>query len=150
MTTDAVTMSDSLLSFIEVRRSIYNLSNTLPIPASRVTGIVSHAIKHCPSPFNTQSARTVIVSGPAHAKLWEMGDEMLKRTLPPPAYQSLAPKVAGFKAAYGTVMFFDDQAALDEMGQENPAVKDMMPQWSEHASGMLQFISKSINHRKCT
>ena len=143
-TATATSPSDPFLSTLEVRRSIYTLTNTLPISASRVTSIVSHAIQHCPSPFNTQSARTLILSGSAHTKLWDMGDAMLKQTLPPAAYQGLAPKVAGFRAAYGTIMFFDDQAPLREMGEKNPAVKDMMGQWSEHASGMVQFAGKPI------
>lgn len=144
-TTANTSPSNPFLSALEVRRSIYTLTDTLPIPHTRIATIVSHAVIHSPSPFNTQSTRTVIVSGSAHARLWAMGDAMLQQTLPPAAYQSLAPKVAGFKAAYGTIMFFDDQAPLREMGEKNPAVKDMMGQWSEHASGMVQFAGSYVH-----
>lgn len=131
-----------LFSAIETRRSIYGLSKTLPIPDSRVHEIVSHAIKNCPSPFNTQSARAVILTKGDHEKLWDMADAMLKQMLPEEAYKGLAPRVAGFRAAYGSVLWFEDQAALEAMGQKNPAVAGMMPQWSEHSNGMHQFFGK--------
>ena len=132
-----------LFAAIETRRSIYGLTKTLPIPDSRVNEIVSHAIKNCPSPFNTQSARAVILTRGEHEKLWDMADAMLKGMLPEAAYQGLAPRVAGFRAAYGSVCWFEDQAALEEMGQKNPRVAGMMPQWSEHSNGMHQFFGKS-------
>lgn len=133
----------ALFSAIETRRSIYGLTKNLPISDSRVNEIVSHAIKHCPSPFNTQSARAVILTHGDHEKLWDLADAMIKQILPEQAYQGLAPRIAGFRAAYGSVMWFEDQAALEAMGQKNPAVAGMMPQWSEHSNGMHQFFGKS-------
>jgi uncharacterized protein len=136
-------MADSFLSNIEVRRSIYIQTKGLPISSSRLSSIVSHAVKHCPSPFNVQSARVVILVGGAHDKLWDMGDAVLKQMLPPDAYKGLAPKVAGFKAGHGSVLFFEDKATLDDMAAKNPAVAGMMGQWSEHSNGMLQFAGTS-------
>ena len=145
--TSATDMLSNLFTAIETRRTIYSLSNKCPVPDARVREIVSHAIKHCPSPFNTQSARAVILLKADHDKLWDMADAMLKRSLPEPADQSLAPRVAGFKAAYGTVAWFEDQDALTAMGQKNPAVAGMMPQWSEHSNGMHQFFGRQIPGR---
>lgn len=98
---------------------------------------------------SVQSARAVVFLGPSHGQLWDLGDAALKRLLPPPAYEKLAPKVAQFKEGYGTVAFFEDQVPLKEMGEKNPSVAGMMGQWSEHASGMAQFVGEFVRPLLC-
>lgn len=119
---------ESLLEAIEVRRSIYSLKNESTISNARIKEIVEAAIKHCPSAFNVQSARAVILFGGEHEKLWDMADAMLKKAMPQAAYQGLAPKVAGFRGAYGTVMWLDDQESLDVLKQKNQAIQHLVPE----------------------
>lgn len=92
----------AFLSAVEARRSIYDLTDASPISDERIKEIVSLGIKNAPSSFNVQSTRAVLVLRGEHKKLWDIGDKALKEDLPA-AYDALAPKVAGFRAAYGTV-----------------------------------------------
>jgi predicted oxidoreductase (fatty acid repression mutant protein) len=97
-------MADAFLQAIEARRSIYSLSDESPISDERIHEIVDFAIKFCPSSFNVQSARAVILLGEQHKKLWDMGDEIMKKGVPEQVYQGfLAPRIKGFKAGYGSV-----------------------------------------------
>lgn len=45
-----------------------------------------------------------------------------------------------FNAGHGTVLFFEDQDVIAAMQKRAPAYEHHFPQWSGHASGMVQFI----------
>ena len=55
-----------LQQLAEKRRSIYALSNQLPVSNDEVVKLVEHAILHTPSAFNSQSARIVVLFGDDH------------------------------------------------------------------------------------
>jgi predicted oxidoreductase (fatty acid repression mutant protein) len=119
---------DSLFAAIENRISCYSLTDKSPIPDSRIHEIVNSTVKHAPSTFNVQSARAVILLKQDHEKLWDIGDACLKAAMPEPAYLALAPRVQGFREAYGTVLFFEDQAALDTLKSKNPGIQHVIPE----------------------
>lgn len=93
----------TLFDIAENRKSVYTLTNKSPISDDRIKEIVSLAVKHAPSSWNVQSARAVILLKKDHEKLWDIGDKVLKSALPEAVYQTMAPRVAGFRAAYGSV-----------------------------------------------
>lgn len=43
--------------------------------------IISRAVKHTPTPFNSQTGRVVLVLGEKHAQLWDAVFEEYKETL---------------------------------------------------------------------
>lgn len=111
------------LAPIENRISCYGLTNTSPIPDSKVQSVVEFAVKNAPSAFNVQSARAIILVKADHEKLWDIADKCLKNAMPEGAYQALAPRVKGFHAGYGTVLWLEDQDALDTLKEKNPAIQ---------------------------
>lgn len=46
---------------IESRRTIYNLEKSISISDEELEEIISHAVKHVPSAFNSQSTRIVLL-----------------------------------------------------------------------------------------
>ncbi|KIW31473.1 uncharacterized protein PV07_03120 [Cladophialophora immunda] len=131
---------DLFLSAVASRISCYALTKHSPIPDSEIHSIVQFAINHTPSTFNVQSARAVVLLHAEHEKLWDIGDASLRVALPEQAYQSLAPKVLGFKAGYGTVLWFEDEEAMDKLKEKSAGIQHLMDDWSLHSSGMHQFV----------
>jgi predicted oxidoreductase (fatty acid repression mutant protein) len=136
----------SLMDAMALRRSIYALSPESPISDDRILQIVQHALTHCPSPFNIQSARALILLGGSHQKLWDIGAAAASTNFPPPIYESLKPRLADYRSGYGTVLWFEDESASEAMAKQlGPArwagVKEKMPQWSEHSTGMHQYAT---------
>ncbi|KAL2838611.1 Nitroreductase-like protein [Aspergillus pseudoustus] len=127
------------LAAIESRISCYSLTKTSPIPDSRLQEIVNTVIQHTPSPFNVQSARAVVLLHDNHDAFWDTADARVKESVPEAVYQALSQRIAGFKAAYGSVLFFEDQGALEELGSKNASVQHMLAEGSHHSSGMHQF-----------
>ncbi|EXJ94986.1 hypothetical protein A1O1_00104 [Capronia coronata CBS 617.96] len=133
--------SDNFLKLVEVRRSNYTLSASSPIPDSKIVEIVQTAVKYAPSTYNVQSARAVVLFRAEHQQFWDIS---AKHFSPLPIAEGakayMTARIAAFRASYGTVLFFEDQAALDALGAKNAMVQPLLAEFSDHSSGMNQFI----------
>jgi len=125
---------------IEKRRSIYALGKKEILPHDEVMKIVNHSVKYCPSAFNSQSARTVVLFGKHHDRLWDIVLEVLKPLTPPDKFKKTEEKVlSSFKAGYGTILYYEDDAVIKELQYRFPLYKDNFPKWSLQSNGMLEF-----------
>ena len=132
-------MTRSFTEALEKRRSIYALGNRKTVGDDKVRELVEFAVKHVPSPFNSQSARVVILFGAESNRFWTLVRETLKKIVPPDAFPKTAEKLASFDAGFGTVLFFEDQSVVDNLMGKFPLYKDNFPIWSLQSNGMLEF-----------
>ena len=123
----------------ETRRSVYALNKNLPLPAGEVAAIIEHAVKHTPSSFNSQSTRVVVLFGAEHAKLWRFAEDALRAVVPAGQFEQTAQKLAMFKAAAGSVLFFEDQDVVKGLQAQFPLYADNFPVWAEHSNAMHQY-----------
>ncbi|KAF2735246.1 Nitroreductase [Polyplosphaeria fusca] len=121
------------------RRSMYALSKTCPISNDAILAIITHAVTYAPSPFNVRSTRCILALGPAHTSLWSAA-HTATALASPSAMPFLGPRIAAFGAAYGTVLFFDADDAVEALDARGRALCRQFPEWEEHASGMCQFV----------
>ncbi|NLO10545.1 MAG: nitroreductase family protein [Clostridiales bacterium] len=124
---------------VENRRSYYAIEKKSTTSDENIKEIIEHAVKHVPSPFNSQSARVVLLLGENHDKLWEITRETLRKIVPAESFSSTDEKIKGFKNGYGTIMFFEDEAVVEGLQEQFPLYKDAFPVWSLQSSGMLQY-----------
>jgi uncharacterized protein len=132
-------MASGFLSAVAARRSVYNISKESTISNDRIQEIVTEALKHAPSPFNVRSARAIILLGDEHTKLWQEAYTITEKETPQ-AIGILGPKIKGYEAGCGTVLFFDDQTAYDTLTPRFRALSKQYTEWEEHSSGMHQLI----------
>lgn len=133
--------SDSFFEAIKSRRTYYQLTDESPISDKKIHEIVDAAITHVPSSFNSQSTRVVVLLGAEHKKLW--GDiviPVIKAVAPPEAWPSSEQRLNGFKAGYGTILFYEEPADVAKLQEQYPLYADKFPQWSEHTNAMHQFV----------
>ncbi|EME46516.1 hypothetical protein DOTSEDRAFT_126728 [Dothistroma septosporum NZE10] len=133
--------TDSLFAAAETRISCYELAKESPVPNARIQEIVEQAVKHAPSSFNVQSARAVVLVNDHHDELWHIADRVARSSHAEAHEKMLGKMVSGFKGAYGTVLWLEDQDALDGLAAKNPMFGHLVPQWSDHSSGMNQFVA---------
>ncbi|KAK0511617.1 hypothetical protein JMJ35_006190 [Cladonia borealis] len=126
---------------VESRRTIYPLKNESPISDERIKEIVTAAVKHAPSAFNSQTGRVVLVLKKEHVRLWEAIMEVYKAMLPEEKYKGAKERFDMFKAAYGTVLFYEDTTNVREFQEKFKQYEDKFPQWSEQSNGMMQYIT---------
>ncbi|SUA35937.1 putative oxidoreductase [Neisseria zoodegmatis] len=123
----------------ETRRSVYALNKNLPLPAAEVAEMVKHAVLHTPSSFNSQSTRVVVLFGAEHEKLWQFAEDALRAIVPAEKFEPTQQKLDMFKAAAGSVLFFEDQNVVKGLQERFPSYADNFPIWAEHADAMHQY-----------
>ncbi|WP_107860864.1 nitroreductase family protein [Neisseria weaveri] len=123
----------------ETRRSVYALNKNLPLPAAEVAEMVKHAVLHTPSSFNSQSTRVVVLFGAEHEKLWQFAEDALRAIVPAENFEPTKQKLDMFKAAAGSVLFFEDQNVVKGLQERFPSYADNFPIWAEHADAMHQY-----------
>ncbi|WP_350656066.1 nitroreductase family protein [Psychrobacter sp. S1-30-MNA-CIBAN-0213] len=136
-------MSDlqKLHQLAEKRRSVYALSNQLPVSNDEVIKLVEHAILHTPSAFNSQSTRIVVLFGEEHQKLWQITEDTLRGIVDnEEQFAATKQKMDSFKAGAGTVMFFEDHSVVRNMQAAAPLYADKFPIWADQTNAMHQYV----------
>ena len=134
-------MKNAFLDAVKARRTYYAISKEAVASDERIQEIISEAVKHAPSAFNSQSARVIILLGDQHDRLWDLVKGELKKIVPADSFQATEDKINGaFRSGYGSVLFFEDMSVVEGLQQQFPAYKDAFPIFSHHSGGMLQFI----------
>lgn len=130
---------ETLQAIAQQRRSIYALNKHLPISEQAVSDIVQHALKHTPSSFNSQSTRVVLLFGLEHERLWGIVSDELSKIVPAEAFESTQNKLNSFKAAAGSVLFFEDEQTIQGLQEQFPTYAAQFPIWAEHTNAMMQY-----------
>ncbi len=134
-------MQKSFWDAVKGRRSIYGLSGEKIVPNERITEIVRSAVKHVPSPYNSQSTRAIVLFGVAHKTFWQIALDELRKVTPPERFPATQSKVnESFASGYGTVLYFIDNKVVDELIAEFPLYADNFKLWAQHSSAMHQYV----------
>lgn len=131
----------TFLKSLENRRSIYALGKNIENPDQAIETI-KQAVRLSPSALNSQTTRVLFVTGAAQEKLWgeivadAVHASMKAQGVPESAFEGTKAKLDGFKAAYGTALFFEDQEVVKNLQEQFVLYADNFPVWSEQASGI--------------
>lgn len=133
----------SLEESIKNRRSFYELTDKSPISDKEIQQIIEHVLYHAPSPYNSQSARAVLLLGKNHRKLWEIAKtELKKKSRSEESWKKTEEKVnTSFLSGYGTVLFFEDMSVVKGLQDKMPSYSDKFAQWSEHSTAIVQILT---------
>lgn len=126
----------SFLNTIRNRRSIYSLGRNTTLTEEEITELIKEAVKQSPSAFNAQEPRVITLFGDAHEKLWEITEQALEPLTPAEAFGNTKQKLAGFKAALGTAMFFNDVDTTKQLQEQFTLYADNFPAWAEQSNGI--------------
>ncbi len=129
----------NLTNLIADRRSIYALGKNIPVEEETINDFVKQCVSQCPSAFNSQTSKVVILYQNKHDALWELLADKMKQLLPPEALEDTLSKIYGFKAAYATILFYENQEIIKGLEAQFPRYAHNFQPWSQQASGMLQF-----------
>lgn len=138
--------SDAVIKAVQERRTFYQLGKNSPVPDSKIEELVNTAILNVPSSFNTQSTRLVVLLHKEHDRLWDlvidtMGNLVQSGAVPQDVWTNhTLPKLKGFRAAVGTILFYEDPAHIKPMSEKFATYKDHFGQWAEHSNAMHQFF----------
>lgn len=124
----------------EHRRSYYALTAQSPVTDARIEEMVRFVLKHTPSAFNSQTTRLVLLLHEHHAELWKIVKRALRAIVAEEVFARTEEKIErSFAAGCGTVLFYEDTAAVRALQQRFPQYAGNFPVWSEHTSAMHQL-----------
>lgn len=132
-------MEKDIYAIFKERRTYYGIGKEKIVSEERIEEIVKEALKYTPSAFNSQGSRTILLFGENHNKLWDITKETLRKIVPEGAFSSTEEKINSFKAGYGTILFFEDDAVIESLQKQFELYKDNFPVWAEQSNGMLQY-----------
>lgn len=128
-----------LLNSITNRRTHFAIDKKSTVDDATLIQDIESIVKHSPSPFNTQHQSVYVVLGEYHDKVWDIVIDTIKSSTKPERYETLKAKIEGFKAGYGTILFFDNVLHIEDLQQRFPKVKDRFEMWMYQAQGMTQI-----------
>ena len=136
----------TIMQNAEARRSVYALNRNLPLPPEEIAAIVRHALKYSPSPFNSHSVRLLVLFGAEHEKLWDIAAEVLQTAVPPETFaKQTAPKLAAFRAAAGSILFYQDTDVVSDLQQRMPLYADTFPVSADKEFALMQHYTPLID-----
>ena len=125
---------------IEKRRSIYAIGAQPDLSDTQITQIIQEALKYCPTAFNSQTGRLVLLFGEHHKILWHIVLDALRLVTPEERFAQTKTKIDSFVAGRGTVLYYTDTQTTKELQEKFPLYADKFPVWAQQASGILQFM----------
>jgi len=131
--------TNAYIDLLKSRRTYYALNKDLSAATpARIQEIVKEILQHVPSSFNSQSNRVVVLFNEEHDKFWDIATSTLKAIVPEDKWEPTAQRMAMFKGAAGSVLFFEDTTVVEGMQAKFAIYADRFPGWSTQSSGMAQ------------
>jgi predicted oxidoreductase (fatty acid repression mutant protein) len=75
----------------------------------------------------------------SHKKFWNIVMETLKKIVPADSFAPTEQKIDSFAAGYGTILYYEDQKAVEDLQTRFPRYADRFPTWAQHTSAMHQL-----------
>ncbi len=122
------------------RRSVYALGHTRVVTDFCLEDTLKDCLKNCPTPFNAQSARLVLLLDKHHSNFWDLVAEKVLAAAVSGKKETAKQKMNSFKSAYGTILYFEDLDVLAQIQKEFPLYQQNMRDWTLEANGMLQYM----------
>ncbi len=126
-------------NLLEKRRTVYQLGKDVSLSKEEITSLIQTAAKQAPSAFHSQSSRVVVLFGEEHTKLWNIVEAELRKIVPADQFASTEARMNGFKAAFGTVLYFEDQNVVKGLQESFPMYADNFPKWSQESTAIAQY-----------
>lgn len=126
---------------LKKRRSIYQLGKRVQHSQAYLTELIEEAVKSCPSAYNAQTARVVVLFGDSHHQFWDIVKDVQRQYVPPQIYEGVEVKLNQCRNALGTILFYEDQQVIQQLQKKVPFSAEDFPVWSEQSSGMVQYAA---------
>ena len=126
------------INAVSKRRSVYDLGKA--VLSDDAVSRIQRIAMDVPSAYNSQSQRVILLLEKEHDALWDIVESSLRRKIGDKRYEGrTSEKIDSFRAATGTVLFFDDTDVTSSFVERFPSGADNFPVWADHANGMMQY-----------
>jgi predicted oxidoreductase (fatty acid repression mutant protein) len=132
-------MNEQVLHTFEKRRSRYKLSKESTLNKEELYTLLERVLQTTPSAFHSQAGKIVLLLNEQHDLFWNIVKDSLRKKVSTEQFIKTEQKINGLQHSYGTILFFEDMAVMEQLQQKFPSYKSAFDIWSNEQSGMLQF-----------
>lgn len=133
-------MDCDILELFAKRHSFYKINGQCPIEMTKVATLVKRVMELYPSPFNSQSARVVLLYQKHHQTFWNIVEQELLKTAPEDKHAVIQQKIATFAAGCGTILFYIDTSIVEKQEKNFPLYTSNFKNWGYQCNAILQFM----------
>lgn len=126
-------------TIVDLRRSVYQTKNTIPITEEELIRVIEHTFTKTPSSFHAQGQRIALLLESEHLRFWDKTKEELRKIVPAENFGKTEAKINGLKNSYGTLLFYHDGQTIANLKQKNPLYEAKIHDWALEENGMLQI-----------
>lgn len=105
----------TFVDLVEKRRSIYALGTDSQYSKKEIADRIREVVKQVPTAFNSQTTRVVVLFDEANNRFWDHIYDVQKGVLEGETWDMMSGIMTGAKNGIGTVLFFEDKDAVNEM-----------------------------------
>lgn len=121
-----------IIDVLEKRRSYYVINKDILVSQDKIIDFIYKTTELVPDAFDMKSSRVIVALGEEHDKLWDNIYDVFGGEVP-------REKIDGFKAGYGTILYFYDMDVVDDLKLQYELYADRFEDWAIQVSGMLQI-----------
>ncbi len=133
-------MTCDIFELFAKRHSFYDINSSLPISVDDIHKIARTALELYPSPFNSQSARVVLLFNDYHFDFWKIVEQILLKNAPTEKASAIQNKISSFAHGAGTILFYVDTAIIQQQEQDFPLYASHFRNWGYQCNAILQFM----------
>lgn len=130
---------ENFIDLVQKRRSNYSLGNQIDISKEDLIKSIQEVVKDVPSFYNTQSTKVILLTDESHIKFWDIVTETLRKIVKANAFSRTQAKMDSFKAAYGTILYFNDPKPTEDLIKNMPTYAETFPSWAIQSNAMVQY-----------
>lgn len=102
-------------NLVKQRRTSYALGTNTELSNQEIADRITEIAREIPTASNSQSTRLVVIFGEDNVKFWDHILDVQKDVMPETMWNMMSGVMEGAKGAVGTVLFFEDLDAVEEM-----------------------------------
>lgn len=133
-------MTYEILERMAQRHSFYDIKKECPLDEQQIISLIQTALKLYPSPFNSQSARLLLLFGEQNQKFWNLTETELLKSAPIEKAENIKTKISAFSAGFGTILFFTDMNIIKKQETQMPLYAENFKNWAYQSNAILQFM----------
>ncbi len=119
------------------RHSTYHIGRNTDRTPEEVTEYLRELTQWVPTASHSQTSRLVLVFGDKHEALWDEIHDVQSKVLSDEMWETMGGVIAGAKQGLGTVLFFEDQEAVQAM----PTSDATRETYSQHNNANHQYAT---------
>ena len=84
-----------------------------------LTELIQEAVHSCPSAYNSQSARIIVLFADSHHQFWNIVKDVQRQHVSTLVYERIRIKLDQCANAYGTILFYEDQRTIQQLDRKS-------------------------------